>query len=85
MIFSQLMRRCVVSITGTDGERRSVEVEAMSLFDAAYTARQQWALMSWFNPRELIEVRTGDGCWHVRPDRLRLWATGSARKRRREF
>ncbi len=79
------MRRCVVSTIGQDQQTYSVEVEAHSLFDAAWQAHQKWALLSWFSPRTLIEVRAGPERWHVRPDRLRLWATGSTRKRRREY
>ena len=62
-----------------------METEAASLFDAAYQARQRWALLHWFMPDALIEVRSGEQCWHVKQERLRLWATGSTRKRRREF
>jgi hypothetical protein len=79
------MRRCIVSVSGTDGARHTVETDAMSLFDAAYKAREQWALLSWFDPRAFIEVRADNDRWHVRPDRLRVWANGSSRKRRREF
>ena len=79
------MRRCVVSIDGTDGQRYSMETDAISLFDAAYKARQQWAVLWWFNPFAVIEVRSGKDCWRVKQDRLRVWATGSSRERRREL
>jgi hypothetical protein len=79
------VRLCLVSVIGKDGERRNIETEAISLFDAAYKAKQQWATFWWFWPDALIEVRSGNECWRVRQDRLRLWATGSMRKRRREF
>jgi hypothetical protein len=72
-----------------DGELHSFETDAISLFDAAYRARQQWALFWWFPPDSVIEVHSGSDCWHVRQDRLRVWASGSTRKRRaaaeREF
>lgn len=80
-----MVRHCVVSITGKDSQRYSVKVDAISLFDAAYKARQQWAVLWWFLPDALIEVRSDDGSWNVRQDRLRVWATGSTRRRRREF
>jgi hypothetical protein len=80
-----LVRRCLVSVVGKDGERYDIEVEAISLFDAAYKAREQWATYWWFRPDAVIEVRSGNDCWHVRQDRLRVWATGSMRRRRREF
>jgi hypothetical protein len=68
-----------------DGERHTVETDAISLFDAAWQARQQWALLWWFRADALIEVQAGDECWQVRQNRLQVWATGSTRKRRREF
>ena len=55
------MRRCTVFMTGTDGQRHSIETDALSLFDAAYNAQQQWARLSWFDPQALIEVRAGNG------------------------
>jgi len=70
---------------GTDGQLHSIETDAISLFDAAYKARQQWAVCSWFRADALIDVRTGKETWRVRQDRLRVWATGSSRKRRREY
>jgi hypothetical protein len=51
------MRRCTVSMTGTDGRRHSIETDALSLFDAAYNAQQQWAKLSWFDRNALVEVR----------------------------
>ena len=78
------MRRCTVSMTGTDGRRHSIETDALSLFDAAYNAQQEWAKLSWFDPQAVIEVRAGSDCWRVRQDRIRRWAYGSSRRRRRE-
>jgi hypothetical protein len=80
-----LVRRCLVSITGKDGERHSIEADAISLFDAAYKAKQQWTMFWWFPLDAVIEVRSGSDCWRVRQDRLRVWASGNARRRRREF
>jgi hypothetical protein len=76
------MRRCIVSMTGTDGRRHSIETDALSLFDAAFIAQQQWAKFSWFDRNALIEVRAGNDCWRVRQDRIRRWAYGSSRRRR---
>jgi hypothetical protein len=70
---------------GTDGRRHSIETDALSLFDAAYNAQQQWAKLSWFDRNTLIEVRAGNDCWRVRQDRIRFWAYGSSRRRRREY
>jgi hypothetical protein len=78
------MRHCVVSIAGKEGERHTVETDAISLFDAAYKAQQQWALLSWFAPTPVIEVRAGNHRWFVRQERIRKWATGSYRRRRTE-
>jgi hypothetical protein len=76
------MRHCIVSMTGKDGERHTVETDAISLFDAAYKAQQQWARLWWFQPTVLIEVRSGNDRWLVRQERVRKWATGSYRRRR---
>jgi hypothetical protein len=62
------MRRRIVSMTGTNGCRHSVETDALSLFDAAFNAQQQWARFSWFGRNALIEVRPGNDCWRVRQD-----------------
>jgi hypothetical protein len=79
------MRRCTVSMTGTDGQRHSNETDALSLFDAAFNAQQQWAKFSWFDPQAVIEIRAGKDVWRVRQDRIRVWAYGSSRRRRRQY
>jgi hypothetical protein len=71
-------------MTGKDGQRRTVETNAISLFDAAWKAQQQWALFWWFRNDVPIEVRSGTDSWCVTQDRLRLWAAGPTRRRRRE-
>jgi hypothetical protein len=53
-------------VAGKDGERQSIQADAISLFDAVYKAKQQWAMYWWFPPDALIEVRNGSDCWHVR-------------------
>ena len=83
--YSSLVRRCLVSVIGKDGERHSIDTDGISLFDAAYKAKQQWAMFWWFPPDAVIEVRSGNDCWQVGQDRLRVWATGNMRRRRREF
>jgi len=79
------MRRCTVSTTGTDGQRHSIETDALSLFDAAFNARQQWARLSWFDLQAVFEICAENDRWRVRQDRIRRWAYGSSRRRRRQY
>jgi hypothetical protein len=44
------MRHCIVSIAGKNGERHTIETDAISLFDAAHKAQQQWAMLWWYQP-----------------------------------
>jgi hypothetical protein len=74
------MRRCRVSMMGKDHQRHTTEIDALSLFDAAYQAHQEWAKFWWFDPDIVIEVRSGNNYWCVRQDRLRVWAYGSSPK-----
>jgi hypothetical protein len=77
------MRRCTVSIIGKDGDTHSFETDANSLFDAAYKAIESWGMLGWFPLNADIEVRSGNQCWRVKQGRVRVWATGSTRRRRR--
>jgi hypothetical protein len=55
-----MVRRCLVSVIRKDGERHSIETDGINLFDAAYKAKQQWAMFWWFPPDALLEVRSGN-------------------------
>jgi hypothetical protein len=53
------LKECTVSIVGQDGQMRETAVEAASVFDAADRALQQWALLWWYRPGAVVEVRMG--------------------------
>jgi hypothetical protein len=65
------MRCCYVEMLGDDGEIHHTTVEADSLFDAAEQAVRQWAMLSWFNPRAGLTVRSGSESWTVSQRQLR--------------
>ncbi len=58
---------------GKDGETHTVELEAVSLFDAAYEATQRWAMFWWADPKALLTIKAGDEEWNVRQSSIRAW------------
>lgn len=76
-------RACVVSLTGTDGIKRTVEVEASSVYDAAVLAFQTLKQDSWSGiigsgTRLHIEVKAPTVAHEVSIHQLRRWAESSA-------
>lgn len=43
------------------------------MFDAAAQATQRWAMLSWYEPDAVLEVRAGEEIWRVRAERVREW------------
>jgi hypothetical protein len=55
---------------GKDGEVHTAEIlDAVSLFDAASKAIQQWARLWWFSGDALIEIECVPDRWRVSQDR----------------
>ena len=67
------MRRCVVTVHGEDGVAHTLEVEADSLFAAAYAGVLEWAMVSWWKADGVIEVRSGNQQWRVSARRVSAW------------
>jgi hypothetical protein len=66
----------------TRQQLHSIEIEAASLFAAAYHGIKDWARLWWFSPDDLIEVRAGEQCWHVRAKRVCAWYAAQFESRR---
>ena len=67
------MRYCLVSMTGKDDRVHSIEVDAESLFAAAHAGIHEWCRLWWYSGEALIEVRSGQQCWHVKAERISAW------------
>ena len=65
------MRRVTVIIFGQDNERHEMQVDATSLFDAVEQAMKQVSRLWWYDPRRIVEVRSGAEKWWVDPEKLR--------------
>ena len=48
-----------------------MHINATSLFDAVEKATKQISRLWWYDPRRIVEVRSGDEKWWVDPERLR--------------
>jgi hypothetical protein len=80
---SMSSRKCLVSMTGTDGIKRSVQVEASSVYDAAVLALQTLKQDSWSGAiapgtKLHIEVQAPTVTHEVTVHQLRRWAESSA-------
>jgi hypothetical protein len=67
------MKTCMVLVKAEFNETASIQVDAESLFDAAYQAMQKWSKLWWFRPDLIIEVKTENQPWCVSGDRVRAW------------
>lgn len=65
------MRQVTVIIIGQDNSRHEIHVDAISLFDAVETALAQVSKFWWYDPRRIVEVRSGPDKWWVDPEKLR--------------
>jgi len=65
------MRQVSVVIFGQDNSRREMQVDAASLFDAVEQATKQVSRLWWYDPRRIVDVRSGAEKWWVDPEKLR--------------
>jgi len=65
------MRQVTVVIIGQDNLRHEIRVDAVSLFDAVEQAMKQVSRLWWYDPRRIVEVRSGAEKWWVDPEKLR--------------
>ena len=65
------MRQVTVILFGQDNERHEMRVDATSLFDAVEQATRQVSRLWWYDPRRIVEVRSGAEKWRVDPEKLR--------------
>ena len=65
------MRQVTVIIFGQDNERHEMQVDATSLFDAVAQAMKQVSRLWWYDPRRIVEVRSGEDRWWVDPEKMR--------------
>lgn len=60
-------------MTGRDSHEHQLEMDADSLFDAAYAGIDQWCRLWWYDPDCLITVRSGGEEWRVVASRVSAW------------
>lgn len=60
-------------MVGKDDKTHTIEVEANSLFDAAYEGVKAWAKLWQWSAGQILEVRAGDQVWHVKGERASEW------------
>jgi len=65
------MRQVTVVIIGQDNSKHEIRIDAMSLFDAVEQATRSVSRLWWYDPRRIVEVRSGDGRWWVDPKKVR--------------
>jgi hypothetical protein len=71
------LKECMVCMVGKGGQTYETTIEATSLFDAADRALRQWALLWWYRPGAVVEVRLDGQCWKVRAARVIEWRSKS--------
>ena len=69
-----LMPKCEVEITGKDGLKYKMALNARSSFDAADQAMQSGlSLLWWYDPDAPIIVRRAGQEWTIPQERIREW------------
>jgi hypothetical protein len=67
-----LVRSCLVSTLGKNGELHQAEIEATRLFDAADQAIKNWNPLWWFSDSD-ISIQCGESNWCVSQASVREW------------
>ena len=73
--YADLVRRCSVSVHGTDKQLHTLNFDAASLYAAADQAIKSFCKYWWFDFELPLEVIAGDQSWRVDQEKVRRWRT----------
>jgi hypothetical protein len=67
------MKHCAVELTGTNGRKHVITLDAESLFDAASKALDACAKLSWYDKNAVLTVEADGKRWRVDPGKVKEW------------
>jgi hypothetical protein len=74
------LKDCTVSVKSpADGQTHTLELTALTVFNAAAQAIEAWSQLSWWEPDLTLDVKCGDRQWNVGVGQVR--ASQARRKR----
>jgi hypothetical protein len=56
---------CYVEITGTDGQKHFLTMDATSAYDAVEEAIQAWAKFYWWDSTAIATVKRSEDSWNI--------------------
>jgi hypothetical protein len=67
------VKRCSVSIRGTDDEIHTAEFDAQSFFDAANQGIKKWCVFWWYSADQPVGVVSDENRWCVDQIAVKKW------------